>query len=403
MRVPLPSLLMIVTLFSGFTSLAHQYDEAGTVPSSDEPTGSRITEVFLHGSPNVHRAGLNQSIEIKVTNLKNLIEQSSKEGKPIVLYINHTQLTGLDQLPSNPDQGTLVFKLARNKNDKTSWTRLLGAPKGFEKKVDVSVGLEDLYPLPTDVHDFSLIVMRRFWAFFTLLFILVLTVTLFKLAKNTEILRDSCPKVGDKPRPYSLSRTQMAFWFLLTMISMLVIWAITGGLDGPTASVLTLIGIGSGTALGAAMVEAGAAGKPNANIQQQIEFSKQQIESLAGEIASLVQEISGSPAPKDDALKRLGNQKAMKQEKKAMYEAQLKEMQSPEYFYVSDGFWQDILTDTNGVSFHRFQMVVFTIILGTVFMVDVYQNLAMPEFDGTLLSLMGISSGTYIGFKFPGS
>jgi hypothetical protein len=25
----------------------------------------------------------------------------------------------------------------------------------------------------------------------------------------------------------------------------------------------------------------------------------------------------------------------------------------------------------------------------------------MPEFDTTLLGLMGISSGTYIGFKFP--
>lgn len=25
----------------------------------------------------------------------------------------------------------------------------------------------------------------------------------------------------------------------------------------------------------------------------------------------------------------------------------------------------------------------------------------MPEFDGTLLALMGISSGTYLGFKIP--
>jgi len=32
---------------------------------------------------------------------------------------------------------------------------------------------------------------------------------------------------------------------------------------------------------------------------------------------------------------------------------------------------------------------------------SVYNNLAMPEFSATLLGLMGISSGTYIGFKFP--
>ena len=27
----------------------------------------------------------------------------------------------------------------------------------------------------------------------------------------------------------------------------------------------------------------------------------------------------------------------------------------------------------------------------------------MPEFDASLLGLMGISSGTYVGFKFPES
>jgi hypothetical protein len=29
------------------------------------------------------------------------------------------------------------------------------------------------------------------------------------------------------------------------------------------------------------------------------------------------------------------------------------------------------------------------------------QHLIMPEFDGTLLTLMGLSSGTYLGFKLP--
>jgi hypothetical protein len=30
---------------------------------------------------------------------------------------------------------------------------------------------------------------------------------------------------------------------------------------------------------------------------------------------------------------------------------------------------------------------------------SVYRNLAMPEFNGTLLMLMGISSAGYVGFK----
>jgi len=40
-------------------------------------------------------------------------------------------------------------------------------------------------------------------------------------------------------------------------------------------------------------------------------------------------------------------------------------------------------------------------VLGDIFGVSVYGNLAMPEFSSNLLGLMGISSGTYIGFKFP--
>lgn len=39
--------------------------------------------------------------------------------------------------------------------------------------------------------------------------------------------------------------------------------------------------------------------------------------------------------------------------------------------------------------------------LGIMFISSVYNNLTMPEFSATLLGLMGISSGTYIGFKFP--
>jgi hypothetical protein len=33
--------------------------------------------------------------------------------------------------------------------------------------------------------------------------------------------------------------------------------------------------------------------------------------------------------------------------------------------------------------------------------VAVFSQLAMPDFSATLLGLMGISSGTYIGFKIP--
>ena len=67
----------------------------------------------------------------------------------------------------------------------------------------------------------------------------------------------------------------------------------------------------------------------------------------------------------------------------------------------SQGIKKDLVQDKRGVSFHRFQIVVWSVVLGFVFVTEVYQSLAMPEFSATLLSLMGIAGGTYLGFKFP--
>jgi hypothetical protein len=38
-----------------------------------------------------------------------------------------------------------------------------------------------------------------------------------------------------------------------------------------------------------------------------------------------------------------------------------------------------------------------------VFLYTVWNDLAMPDFDPVLLGLLGISNGTYVGFKLPAS
>jgi len=66
------------------------------------------------------------------------------------------------------------------------------------------------------------------------------------------------------------------------------------------------------------------------------------------------------------------------------------------------GFWRDLVTDERGViALDRFQVVVWTLVLGGIFLYSVLGDLTMPEFSATMLALMGISSGTYIGFKLP--
>jgi hypothetical protein len=73
-------------------------------------------------------------------------------------------------------------------------------------------------------------------------------------------------------------------------------------------------------------------------------------------------------------------------------------------FYRRGKLWRfmtDLLGDDGVISFHRFQIAAWTLVLGTIFVEQVATQLAMPEFNATLLGLMGISSGTYIGFKIP--
>ena len=68
---------------------------------------------------------------------------------------------------------------------------------------------------------------------------------------------------------------------------------------------------------------------------------------------------------------------------------------------LSRGFLRDVMSDNTGISLHRFQMFVWTLVLGVIFVASVYRSLEMPEFSASLLGLMGISSGTYLGFKVP--
>ncbi len=66
---------------------------------------------------------------------------------------------------------------------------------------------------------------------------------------------------------------------------------------------------------------------------------------------------------------------------------------------ASKGFLTDLVSDDMGMSLPRLQILGWTAILLFIFARSVYQTLAMPEFSATLLGLMGISGGTYLGFK----
>jgi hypothetical protein len=67
---------------------------------------------------------------------------------------------------------------------------------------------------------------------------------------------------------------------------------------------------------------------------------------------------------------------------------------------ASKGFWKDI-TGGDSISLHRMQLIAWTVVLVFVFVVQVVTKLTIPDFNPTLLGLLGLSAGTYVGFKFP--
>jgi hypothetical protein len=67
---------------------------------------------------------------------------------------------------------------------------------------------------------------------------------------------------------------------------------------------------------------------------------------------------------------------------------------------ASLGFFRDIAGGAE-VSLHRLQMVGWTLVLSIAFIAEVLNKLSIPDFNPTLLGLMGLSAGTYVGFKFP--
>lgn len=66
---------------------------------------------------------------------------------------------------------------------------------------------------------------------------------------------------------------------------------------------------------------------------------------------------------------------------------------------TSRGFVNDLICDNEGAKLQRIQVIVWTCILAIIFAWTVVWNFAFVNFDTNLLLLMGVASGTYLGFK----
>jgi hypothetical protein len=326
---------------------------------------------------------------------------------PIRLYLGRRAIPALpvEATVSLPGQryGTLQFHLQRSAASDEAWADLIGGQSVnniYLRSMEVSVGLEGKYPVPTDViHDrFSFARLReRPFKLWSAVFFFGIALFLYYGYKS-DVLRDLGPAPDGGQKPFSLGRCQMAWWFILVVGGFAYIFLVTSSWNTITTATLALLGISAGTFLGAAAVDAGHLSEAKAD-KESLSARKAELLAEANTLEAQLQAGGTTDAVKAEMQKRLVANQA-EQERLVSQTGAVEQAAAP---VQSKGFLKDILGDGTGQSFHRLQMAVWSIVLGILFINQVWHRLAMPDFDGTLLGLLGISNGTYLGFKFPES
>lgn len=451
---------ILLTIATAAHSLGQTPAPSATVSSSATfapAAGALATPAELH--PAVRAAGIRGAIEnrdrnavyvqrgdeiwVEVRNFRGWLGSlgdrlpKDHEVKDLILYLDHFPLYGVSPsysyeykqaTPTSPDGKwqsqefvvtTIGFSLVRNDDSKTGWSHLLNRPV-FQRKVLVSVGFPNGEEIDTEMtpdgkkpsakdQQVFLTVIPQYRTAFGLLVILSALIAFLGLARRTHIIRDgSAPRRPDGLRPYSLARGQMAFWFFLVIASYFFLWIVTGDMDTLNTSVLGLIGISAGTALGSAFVDSSRPSVSSGN-EPTVDVTKPHLEVLA-ELKDLqvrtqteLETLQKARAAMSESDKPRLEENERKQndvrERLANYRWQSVYFAWPTW----KGVMYDLLAENNVISFHRFQIFVWTLILGIMFIASVYNELAMPQFSATLLGLLGISAGTYVGFKLPES
>jgi hypothetical protein len=380
----------------------------------------RAPNLITHADSNA--ASMGDIIDVQVNNLQKLEDRSqcrTSTGEPvpncqkadIALFVEGREIKGLLPESGAPrkDEERLSYHIARTAESDEAWADILGSPRigshFFTRPVEISVGLSGGYAEATDIRgpkQMTFIRIRQVRFFVCTAILLALMIAMVLAGMKSDMLRDSGPAPVSAqtrqrlPKAYSLGRLQMAWWFFWVIVSFLFIWQITGATDIVTASALALIGIGAGTSLGAAAVDLGKADEARTRLTT-LQADKL---TLDADILKLGQQLTANPPAAN--LAQLQAERDAKVARQAAVTEEITRLTTVAAGSLpSSGFINDILTDGYGMSFHRFQMFVWTIVLWMLFIYSVYHRLSMPDFSATLLALLGISAGTYLGFKIP--
>lgn len=173
-----------------------------------------------------------------------------------------------------------------------------------------------------------------------IMFMYILPVFIILFA-NVLSFKSDLIKEGRTEKHYSLSRVQLLWWTVIILCCFSIKFGASMVIPRLDQSILYLLGIGTGTIT----------------------------------VAKL---MSDSKKNKEEAKEEV-----------------------IEHTTKSNGLFYDILDDGDGISVHRFQAVLFNIVFGFTFLNQFFSdvNYAMPAFNNEQLTLLGISSSTYLFMK----
>jgi hypothetical protein len=338
----------------------------------------KVLEVTNTRLKNNDRAGIDNSIIVKVDSLKPLLTLAGDKLDNIKLKIDGKVIPGLSPIRTT-DDNSLQYTLVRDSLNTKVWQSLFAKGEKWRMLVPVTVTLAVKDSAKNNFLDmragsFRLVKPGKFNTILFVTGLVLFALTFLKLDKFCPWctwwkcdarLRDYGPD-----STYSLARVQMAVWYYVVTMSFLYLY-FTSDFCVPELndSTLTLLGISTAAKLGASVVDAS-----KQKEQEKKEGNDPEKSQVVSKNADSESEVINPDCPNI-----VGKTPATSKH---------------------HSFIMDILSDEYGINLTRFQNVVWTLILVFIFVTKVAYEGAIPNFSDTnLLTLMGLSSGSYVLYK----
>lgn len=162
--------------------------------------------------------------------------------------------------------------------------------------------------------------------------------------------------------PVSLSQTLTVWWLVIVMLSFGYMLYVTHSVDIVNATMLALLGIPVAVTAGACVVD---------------------------------RSNSGDGCRDADLLAAVAGDQGSGEQVRAVLS------RARETMLITQNLATDLLSETTPETWdpHRGQILVFSVVFGGYYISQLNRLVALPDFSSSVLTLLGISSATYLGFK----